>query len=489
MREDDIIRNLGRLLDAQSLSTRVTKQAVAIHEVLTRPKRVTLMGPPKSGKYDLLALLAGKRVVDTEVTLGTITLVYGDQANTVMEMSDGTIQEINGVPSAKTFVTEVAPINTTIAVPLPALKKISLMRLAEANTFEDQVKAMTWAAGESDIVIWCTTRFGLAEKKMWAEMPERVRDHAFVVRTSLGEFDQNIAAARSDLGKLVGDEFAFVLAADLKVALSAQVSVPINTERMKKSGATTIISMLLKEIEEGRENALNHAELILAKYPASGEASNKTGQAKIKPAKPKLVAEDADVQQILANVAKAAPVSQKNQIDDAINDLVGGKTEKSSDTARSTSPSKRKNRNLFPVFETNSKGPAADVEASPAKPVKKPSRKKAADAVARPGLSDETIVMCKDMIVRLSGLGIPYVDSSDHRSMFDAGLQTLSWIDEALADVANDDVSIVSDLQRKTEEATDIIQLLRLEGDDTAALDAVTILLQMKRSLQALLAS
>lgn len=482
MREDDITRSLGRLLGAQTLSSRAAKQADTVYDALTRPKRVTVMGPPKSGKSDLMALLAGKRVVPADVSLGTICLVHGEHAHTVMDMPDGSTQELDGVPSAATMDGGASPLKTTIAVPLPALKKVNLMRLAEANTLEDQSKAMAWAADQSDIVIWCTTRFAMIEKTMWALMPDRVRDHAFVLRTSLVAFDHNIATARSDLGRRVGDEFAFVLAADLKVALAAQVSVPIDTDGMKKSGATTIISALLKEIDLGRQNAINQAELILAKYPAPKETEEEVAIAALYAAKPEPVAEPQPASEIPVAVAPpAAP--RKDSFDDVIGDLAGDRPETAGTAARPTPSARRKDRTLFPVFETSPAKPEVVATESHVEP----SPVEAVDVL--PALSEDTIAVCKDMVVRLSKLGVPDTDQRGYRGLFDAGLKTLSWIDDALMDVANDDAPRVTDLQQKIEEATDLIQLLRLEDDDTAALDAATILLQMKRSVHSVLAA
>ena len=487
MRDDDITRSLGRLLGAQTLTGRVATQAEAIHNALTRPKRVTIMGPPKSGKSDLMALLAGNRVVGADVSLGTIRLVYGEQARTRMTLPDGSTQEMSGVPTAATLDGGVVPIETTIEAPLPALKKVSLMRLAEANSLEDQVKAMHWAAGKSDIVIWCTHRFATVEKKMWLQMPERVRDQAFVLRTSLVGFDHNVDTARSDLGRRVGDEFAFVFAADLKVALSAQISSPIDTEGMKKSGATTIISTLVKEIDQGRENVTHQAELLLAKYPAPEETAEEAAQIARQEAEPAPVDPTPDLQDFAEPEAEAAPAPDEPQdvILDAISDLAGDKPVQPSKVERPTPAARRKDRSIFPTFETDS----TDAEAEDATPDAAPEAKPAAAAVERPELAEETVVLCKDMIVRLSKLGAPYAESDGHRGMFDAGLKTLSWIDEALADVANDDVPHVARLQQMTDEATDYIHLLRLEDNDTAALDAVTILLQMKRSVHSLLAA
>jgi len=92
------------------------------------------------------------------------------------------------------------------------------------------------------------------------------------------------------------------------------------------------------------------------------------------------------------------------------------------------------------------------------------------------------------VIVRLSNLGAE-AQQDDRRQMFKDGLDTLGWMEEVLSEVANDDQDRLARLQSLTEEATDLIHLLQLENSDTSAVDAVTILLQLKRSTHAVLAA
>jgi len=312
--------------------------------------------------------LAGNRVVAADTQLGTIRLLYGDTAKTHMTFEDGQTKQISGVPTASSFTPGTVPTETTIHAPLPALKKISLMRLAEANDVDSQVKAMHWAAEQSDIVIWCTTRFVSIEKTMWSHMPGHVCDNAFALRTTLSEFDRKVSAARSDLGKRVGDEFAFVIAADLKAALAAQVSVPVDTAAMKSSGATYLISTLLKEINQGRENSLDQARLLLAKYSAGDVSKFEDTASSDDENLKERVEEAADPQPEKATLKTVSPskprtgavsgdfddlaeAADESDIGEVINDLAGEPEQKEVKTTRAAAKPKRKNPNIFPMFE------------------------------------------------------------------------------------------------------------------------------------------
>lgn len=159
------------------------------------------MGPPKSGKSDLMALLAGKRIIGADLALGSVRLQYGDTVASEITLTTGEVRAMGGVPTTSSLSIGEVAAETTIFAPLPALRKISLMQLGAVNNMSAQVKAMDRVAQDSDIVIWCTSRYTPVEHKMWVQMPEKVRDNAFVLRSNLDGFDNNYRAARSDLGR------------------------------------------------------------------------------------------------------------------------------------------------------------------------------------------------------------------------------------------------------------------------------------------------
>ena len=77
----------------------------------------------------------------------------------------------------------------------------------------------------------------------------------------------------------------------------------------------------------------------------------------------------------------------------------------------------------------------------------------------------------------------------DGRSLMPLARGETDLIDEAIGDVANDDAGHMARLQDMTEEASDLIQLLRMEDTDSSAMDAITALLQVKRTIHAAIAA
>ena len=332
---------------------------------------------------------------------------------------------------------------------------------------------------------------------MWAHMPDQTRDNAFALLTTLEGYDGNLQAANADFVARVGDDFAFAMAANLKAALSAQVSTPIDAAAMRASGITKLISTILREIEQGQDNATALAEILVARHsvpddvpaldvqvapdPEPVEAKEPPAPAPEPEPAPVPPHVDEEVRAIVkadqpADVApdvQAVAPNVQAAIDDLAEDF-GGKAE------RPKAPPKRniKDDSIFPMFELEPESAEQPAVATPA-PVE-PAK----------ALSEGTIMVCNDMIAHLAAVGKPKDSAErDSREMYDESLEALNWIDEALADVANDDAPRMSRLQHMTEEATDLIQLLRMEDTDSSAMDAITVLLQMKRTVHATLAA
>ena len=490
MDQDLILRQLDWLIKSEDVPARDANQAAKVFAALTEPKRVTIMGPPNSGRLDLMSILAGTRLVPADLNLGTIRVTYGEAAQTQITLSDGQVLPFKGLPTAEMIPSQGGVTQTAVHAPLPALRKISLMRLAEANDLEGQINAMTWAANQSDTVIWCTARYGKIESKMWAHMPDQMRDNAFALLTTLEGHGGNLKAANADVVARTGDDFAYAMAANLKAALSAQVSTPVDTKAMRASGITKLISTLLREIEQGRDNASALAEILVARYevpddvPAlATEAAPEAAEVKeppvVEPAPAPAAAPPEVAEEIREFVKAEQPVTVAPNVQAAIDDLAqdfGGKAERPKPAPKR----KVKDDSIFPMFELEPEE-AAPVAPAPAAPVA---------AEPQQPLSEGTVVVCKEMIVQLAAVGTPDTsDEADQRALYDASLETLTWIDEALADVANDDAPRMARLQHMTEEATDLIQLLRMEDTESAALDAATVMLQMKRTVHATLAA
>lgn len=391
--------NLSAALAADRFPNSVVAQAKNLCAQLIAPARVTLLGAPGVGKTGVLNLLAGTRVVPDQLALGTIRLERGDTETTEITLANGEVKRMDGLPnSARLF--EQQPVLTRITAPLPSLGKISLLEVALGKDPTGRARAMQWAAKQTDIAIWCTTGFSKAEEALWLTTPDRMRDHGIFLHTKLDLLGSQRAATLNTLHEVAGAEFAYALGVSVDEASAAASNGAIDKDMMRASGGMKLISTLLREIEAGRQNLVDQADVLLRMHPA--------------------IAPPAPTQAPLKAARKpaAAPVA---------------------------------------------------VEAAP-----------------------ETVVVAFDAAVkRLSDVGttLKADQDPDTDTVLDTGLETLSWLSEHLEDADLPELAVVSHVRAMTQDAEDLVQLMRMEGTQTGRTDAVLALLQIKRGLQMALAA
>ncbi|MEL6466563.1 MAG: hypothetical protein AAFQ58_16475 [Pseudomonadota bacterium] len=228
--------------------------------------RISLLGMPRVGKTSVLNLLAGASIVPERCDLGTLQVVHGSIEQTTLTLPDGETATLDGFPTAET-VAGLYPVLTRIEAPLPALRRISLLELGQTPDHKGQRLAVKWAIKQTDIMIWCTETFGAVERTLWELMPNRVRDHSILLRTrsdELGRKQENTATA---LRAQVGHDFAHVLAVSAQQACEASLGGVVDRDKMRASGGTKLISTILREIESGKQHAVDQADILLKKYP------------------------------------------------------------------------------------------------------------------------------------------------------------------------------------------------------------------------------
>lgn len=497
---------LAAVIASKDLPDRTVTEAQRIRDALVNPKRVTLMGPPAVGKAGVMALLAGQNLIPNDLSLGTIKLVHGAKPSTTMTVSDGNALTVDGLPDAE-VVGMMSPVLTEIAAPLPALKKITLMRLAEADDIDGQVRAMKWAAKQSDVVIWCTHKLSKIERRMWDHMPDRIRDSAMVLATRLDDLGSSRTTAQRSLAAMADRDFAFVVAMDMNEALAASISSPVDRERLRDSGGMTLISTLLKELDKGRTNVMDRAEILLAKVQKSGvkpklvtvpepdvdSEGNDNGllsrvaqaaSAKVATPDPVAETEPAEVtaptpaDQVEVEAPVRSDLAPKLPDDAAFAEaakLIDDKEPADAPKPKPKRSAKRKilEPEIFPDFEL------APIEPEPA-PTPEPQAE----------MPEVAVDACRGAVERLQKVGQNFEGAdTDARDFLDASAGTLIWLDEHLADAGRIDHPRFNRLRRMTEDAADLVQLLKLEGDDDASEEAATVLLQMKRGFQAAVAA
>ena len=248
--------------------TEVRARASKVLERLQTATRVTVMGMPGSGKSALVNLLAGEEIIPLGTELCTMKLVYGAQPLARVTLRDGSSLVTEGAPELSR-VAAMSPAFVQVELPLAALKKITLLEVVAPKSRLDQVRAMNWAMKQTDIAVWCTAEFDASEQVLWDDAPDAIKDHAILARTHADLLGGARAMAEDDLRRIAGLDFAQIIAISSEEARMAR-SEPngVNKALLKESGATRIISTILRQIENGRQSAVDQAQILLHKYRA-----------------------------------------------------------------------------------------------------------------------------------------------------------------------------------------------------------------------------
>jgi hypothetical protein len=249
------------------------KRAMQLAGRLDQPVRIALLGMQGAGKSRILNLLVGSKVIPEGVKLPTLQLTHGDTTQAICTLEDGTKQTIDSFGEKTTFETvdilkiiAVRPTFVELRLPLPALKKISILDIATTNEPEALSAASQWAAKRCDVAMWCTKGYVPAEQAIWAQMPDLIKDHAFLMLThadkvaAVGKLDIAITAVR----KAAGDEFNHVLPiATLDALASRGADGAVDKEKMRSSGGTALIGAILKQVDQGRQSFVDLGDILL----------------------------------------------------------------------------------------------------------------------------------------------------------------------------------------------------------------------------------
>ncbi|KQI71719.1 hypothetical protein AN191_12115 [Loktanella sp. 5RATIMAR09] len=467
------------------------EKAELLLERLQKPVRLAILGMPESGKSRLLNLLVGADVIPQGVHLPTMQLVYGENEKSVCTLADGSKEEFNAVDAD--MIAGLSPVFVEMQMPLPALNKISVLEVVAPNDTNAVHRASQWASKRTDVALWCTRGFTEPEQRIWATMPDLIKDHAFCMVTHADFLKAQglYEAAVGAISAAAGDEFNAVLAIATNQALSARrADGSVDKDVMRESGGSALISAVLKQVEHGRQSAVDQADILLHQYadllaplkdaPVSPDVSTppeptptpETVAAK-EPAAPVAVPETAQAEapKPAAGLSETKPATR-----DAISRL------------REIAARKNVSRDL--AFEE-----AAKPSETPAtEPEPEPEAQPSVDAAAEP-LHPATRDAYEHVISYLEARGAELASVLEEQGqdgpvkVMTMAVDQIQWLCDYLNE--NGDASDVS-LQRTRDtafDAADMVQLMQMEKQGTAALEAISLMLQIKRELQADLAA
>lgn len=432
-----VLERLAQAAQSGLLPAAAQDEAEKLLARLQSPVRLALLGMPGSGKSSLLNLLAGDIVLPEGVRLPTVQLSYGVAPRAICTLSDGTKQTLETADCQK--IAALSPVFVEIELPLPALAKISLLETVAPNDPNALHRAGQWAAKRADVVLWCTSEFDTTERRIWGQMPDLIKDYALLMVTRMdvlqeqGTLDGIIGSIRT---AAIG-EFEKILPINVPMALKARKpDGTVDKDRMRESGGMALIAAVLKQVEQENRSAVDMADVLLLQNTDA------------------LAGMDA---------AEAAATEEPAVTEDAA-------TAATNEPA--VSPGIARLREIAARRAAEQTQPAATATLQPD------------TRAAYQHVVDRLEDRAKALSASMQAMG----DEAPAEIM-DACVAQIQW----LCDYLNDNGDAHDEPLRRARDtaydAADLVQLMQLEKRDSAALEAVSLMLQVKRELQADLAA
>jgi hypothetical protein len=375
----------------------VREQAENLLSRLTSPVRVSLLGLPDAGKQGLVNALVGGNVIAETMDLPTIEVRFGTETRVQVTLQDGTVEEREGQLEAECLSQAVLIV---IERPLPLLRRISLLSVMADASVQDQRAATAWAARRTDIALWCSAKFSKTDEKLWSEVPDSLRDHAYLVLTNCD------AERASQVKDEMAGEFVDVYSLDLSPEAVDQGA----------TGVDALSTRIIEHADLGRQADADSALFFL-------RASEQD------PA-------------IAAKLVEPAPV-----------------------------PAAEKKK--------TSAAPAA-----PARPVTRPRMARVPHAET---YSTGLTLLRRFGMEALKELRAGHPDVAE--TLPGRCTETLQQLADILNACEEDGVDKISHLIDSVYEAESLVILMENEASETSAIEAVSILLQMRRDLETCLAA
>ena len=460
---DHAYQVLNDALLAGKLPAEAAETSKGLLARLRDPMRVTLMGFPQSGKSTLVNLLLNDTVVPEGISLPTTQYVRGATPKAELTLSDGRVETIADVDPYQ--ISAAAPMYVEVALPLAALGRINVLEIVAPITLQDQQRAMHWAAKRTDLALWCTDGFNTNEQALWDTMPDAIKDHAFMLLTRADQ-----ALARGDLEETlteVRENHAYQFNKILPIATTNAIAArnsdgTVDKAMMQASGGTALISAILRQVDSRLQATVDQAQVMIETYkdaianPAPAPAPQQTNIVEMKSAQPLRVAESS---------AKFEPHP------DVKSRLLAFEPSRPA---------------VIPA-------PAAQAPAAPAPEPKKQRpgfMPKARGAAAVPRAKPETCDAYLEAIAYLSKQGralsqdVAKNEDFTPNDLMTASLDTIMWLSDYLEDLTISDDPVLEKARTRALDASELVQLMQIERNESAALDALTLVIQLKRDLE-----
>ncbi|MGI9390990.1 MAG: hypothetical protein ACR2O1_13100 [Boseongicola sp.] len=275
--DETVIDRLRIALETEALPKAARDHAAHLLKRLSSPVRVSLLGRPGCGKSELVNMFVGRRLLPKDADLPTIEITHGPTEKIIVTGAKGRNTAFDSLDFEA--AAKGSPAFIRAEMPLPIFERISLLEVVTDGTVDELKSAVDWAVRRTDIALWCTQYFSEEEQRLWARVPDSLKDHAFLVlaKADLLSNDNALSGRISDLETIVSEEFHSLFAvATLQAIKAHHEDGSVDESVYHASCGAALSAEILRHAERGRRADFDSAHLFLARYQISGiEGSEK----------------------------------------------------------------------------------------------------------------------------------------------------------------------------------------------------------------------
>ena len=253
---DDALRAdvLGRLrvaIASDRLIGAARTQAAEMLQRLQNGVSLVVAGPKESGKSDLCGLL-----------LQSFLMPAPPEAIAVRFTGN---QRFDPSACEETPEGDVP----TRCLPAALLAEVQLTDVAGSADATEQARRLRWAFGRADMVLWCSTDFTPQDAALWADVPESLKDHSFLVLTKADRLAESGALAECirEMQSVAQEEFHSLFPTTTRAGTEMLRQEGVVTETcLSASGIKALSDAILRLAASGRRADLDGAQLFLQRH-------------------------------------------------------------------------------------------------------------------------------------------------------------------------------------------------------------------------------
>ncbi len=265
--KEQVIAQLKATLASEHLTANLQRKGEALLDRLSSPVRVAFLGLPSSGKTELLNLVAGSKIIPSDVNFPSFELSFGKEIQCFSTDIADVETRAKWPPDPAADWSQTTMLR--LEYPAASGPDVALIEVVTDGTAEDLKLAAEWAAERADIALWCTQEFGAIEQAAWTAMPDALKDHSFLVVTKadLLVSEGTLAGKINSLSGIVANEFHSMFpVATLQFLNSIDGTGSVAPKIRAATGAGALIDGVMKQVEQGRQSDLDGAMYFLSRY-------------------------------------------------------------------------------------------------------------------------------------------------------------------------------------------------------------------------------